>query len=70
MWIIHIDRINAFKYLIVHTFPDARSIHSAHYQFGPKACGIKRGEIDKILQMHVIEPAQVEWAAPKVFDLR
>lgn len=45
------------------TSDDNRPIHAAPYRAGPKPQEFERSEIERMLAMTVIEPAQTEWAA-------
>lgn len=67
MWDGHLGTIQTVKHRIDLDPPKAKPIHSAPYRAGPAARQLEREEIDKMLRMGVIEPAQTEWASPIVF---
>ena len=67
MWDGRLGTITAAKHRIDLDPVDSRPIHSAPYRAGPKAREFEKQEIQKMLAMNVIEPAQSEWAAPIVF---
>lgn len=58
MWDGHLGTIKTVKHHIDLDPPEAKPIHSAPYRAGPAARQLKKSEIDKMLQMGVIEPAQ------------
>ena len=67
MWDGQLGTITAAKHRIDLDPPDSIPIHSVPYRAGPKAREFEKQEIQKMLSMNVIEPAQSEWAAPIVF---
>lgn len=67
MWDGRLGTIKAAKHRIELTPPNARPIHSVPYRAGPVARTFEKTEIDRLLRMDVIEPAQTEWASPIVF---
>lgn len=62
------DCFHIVKLCLETTAPVLRPINSALYRAGPKARKIKKTEIDKMLQMNDIEPAQSEWTSPILFS--
>jgi len=67
MWDGNLGTISAVKHRIDLDPPDSQPVHSAPYRAGPATRQLEKNEIDKMLGMGVIEPAQTEWASPIVF---
>lgn len=57
----HLSKIKAAKHRTKWTSADDRPIHSAKYRAGPHPRKYEKHEIDRMLGMDVIEPAQTEW---------
>lgn len=68
MWDGHLGRIHATKYQREQNSEEVRPVHSAPYHTGPAARQLEKSEIEKMLEMNVIELAQTEWASPIVFE--
>lgn len=66
MWDGHLGNVKATRHYIELT-PDAKTAHQPPYRAGPKQRMHEREEVDKMLDLGVIEPSTSEWAAPVVF---
>lgn len=66
LWDGHLESIRAVQEGIELHKTDSQSIDSAPYRAGPKARELKK-EIDQMLSVEVIEPAQTKYESPIVF---
>lgn len=66
MWNEHLGQLNIAKHRIELSLADAKQIHYAPYRAGPKVPEFEQNDIDKMLS-RVIEPAQTDSVAPRVF---
>lgn len=66
LWDGHLGRINTLKHRIELTLSDIWPIHSATYRGGLPGRKFEGEEIEEMLRMHVIIPAQTERAAQDV----
>lgn len=57
MWDGHLGRIHAVKHRIELILQEVRPVHSAPYRAGTTSRQSEKEEIDKKLEMKVIEPA-------------
>lgn len=67
MWYGGSSQVSMAKHCIECAEPDVHPISSAPILSRPKASEFKRTEMDKILHLHVIKPAQSRGASPIVF---
>lgn len=67
IWDGHLRQINKGTSRVELFSPGARQIHAVPYGAGLKARGAERDEVDKMLAITIIEPAQTEWASQIVF---
>ena len=67
MWDGHLGHIHAATHRIELVADDTLPVHCAPYRAGPNAREFERQEMQKMVDMGVIEPAQTEWASPIVF---
>lgn len=63
MWKGHPGRMNAVNCQSELTSPDVWSLLSAPYRAGMRNIDFDWEEIEKLLQMHLVEPDQTEWAS-------
>ena len=66
MWDGHLGLIKSTEHRI-QLEKDAIPAYQQPYRAGPKQRELEKAEIDKMLSLDVIEPANSEWAAPIVF---
>lgn len=65
-WNGYFCKIEAVQHRIEPEKTDSHPIKSAPYQAGSKAKKLEKQEIDRMLTVYVIEPAQTKWASPIV----
>lgn len=56
--------IQLARHRIELTLADTSPIHATLYPAGPKARELDRNQIEKMLELRVIELFQTEWASP------
>lgn len=66
MWDGHLGTIRQTKHRI-ELKPDSKPVHQPPYRNGPDGRERERQEIQKMLDMDVIEEAECEWASPILF---
>lgn len=67
IWDGHSGTINTATHRIVMTSPYIKPIDSAPYGAAPKLRESEKEEMERMLELGVIEPGQIEWASPVVF---
>lgn len=66
MWDGHLDLITIATHCIKLDPSNCWPVHAAPYRAGPKTYAVEKDEIDNMLRMNIIEPAQTEWESPVV----
>lgn len=67
MWDVQFWSTKAVQYRIELEQSKYRPIYSALYRADPKAREFEKQEMERILHMNVIKPAQTEWATPIMY---
>lgn len=62
-----VQSISTVKPRVHLDFLNTCPIHSASYRAGPTARDFERSEVNNMLAIKVIQPAQTEWEPPVVF---
>lgn len=65
-----LGKISKAQYQIDSEPVKEKSLHWAPYRAGPNPRQFGKSELDKMLEVKVIEMAETEWAGPVVFALR
>lgn len=70
MWDGHLDQFNAVRHRIDLAWPEVQPRESALYRTTLGVFEFQWDEIDKMLEVNVMDPVQVDWAVPILIALK